>query len=221
MSGVPRILVVNPNSTQAVTDGIRNALTLVPGIERVDVDCVTLNEGPAGIETDEHISEVTPLLEELIGDKEFSVDAFAVACFSDPGVERLRSSTTKQVLGIGEAAYRSAAVGGRRFGVISILPVSVQRHRKHVQRLGLAECLAGDRPLGMGVTELLDRERTHARLLEVARQLRDEDDAEALVLGCAGMALYREGLERVIGIPVIDPCQAALNQLLSEWGCDE
>lgn len=213
---MPRVIVVNPNSTQAVTDGIRNAVTIVPGVENVDVDCMTLDGGPPGIETDAHVSEVVPLLENLVRTQEASVDAFVVACFSDPGVEHLRGITGKPVLGIGESAYREASQGGRRFGVISILPKSVRRHRKHLQRLALADCLAGDRPLGIGVTALSDQCRTHDRLMEVADALRHEDGAEALVLGCAGMAMYRVGLERVVGLPVIDPCQAALNELLAE-----
>ena len=210
MVGVHTI-VINPNSTRAVTDGIRDAVRQVPGIERLDVDYLTLAEGPPGIETDAHIRAVIPPLQALVRERE--ADAFVIACFSDPGVAQLRG---KPVYGIGECACRAAAAGNRRFGIISILAPSVARHRRHLERLGLAAQLAGDRPLGLSVLDLADHTLTAERMREVARRLVSDDGAEALVLGCAGMAAYREAVQADIGCPVIDPCQAALQAVLRD-----
>ena len=212
------VVVVNPNSTQAVTDGIRDAVVLVPGTERLDIDYVTLAEGPPGIETDAHVEAViTPLLR-LVKSRESDADSLVIACFSDPGMERLREATGKEIYGIGECAYRGAAAGGRMFGVISIVAESVPRHRRHLQRLGLTRQLAGDRPLDLSVVELADAGRTLDRLSTIARTLVDVDGAQALVLGCAGMAAYRETLENEVGCPVIDPCQAAIRVVLRKAG---
>jgi Asp/Glu/hydantoin racemase len=209
------VVVINPNSTQAVTDGIRDAVVLVPGTERLNIDYLTLAEGPPGIETDAHVDAVvTPLLQQ-VKSREADADAFVIACFSDPGIERLRAATGKDVHGIGECAYHEASASDCMFGVISIVAESVPRHRRHLARLGLTRQLAGDRPLALSVVELADAGRTRDRLSTVARALVDEDGAQALVLGCAGMAAYRESLENEIGCPVIDPCQAAIRAVLA------
>ena len=63
--------------------------------------------------------------------------------------------------------------------------------------------------LALGVLELADEERTFARLCEVGEALKTEHDAEVVLLGCAGMAQYRRAVEAEIGVPVIDPTQAA------------
>ena len=97
-----------------------------------------------------------------------------------------------------------------RFGVISILETSIPRHQRYVRVLGLESRSAGDRALGLAVTELSNEDRTFKRMASVGQQLRDDDGADVLIMGCAGMARYRSRLEEEVGLPVIDPTQAAL-----------
>ena len=74
----------------------------------------------------------------------------------------------------------------------------------------MAHFCAGDRAVNMSVAETASGEGTLARMTEVGLQLRDEDGAACIVMGCAGMAAHRRPLERALGIPVIDPVQAAV-----------
>ena len=211
------IVVVNPNSSQSVTDGMDAALEPLRRPQGPDICCVTLAEGPPGIETEQHIREVVAPLIRLVERLEGEACAFVDACFSDPGLNELRAATDRPVYGIAESAYPQAAANGRRFGVVSILAASVPRHRRYVEELGLGGSLAGDRPVGLGVTALGDdAEATFARLVEVGEQLRDEDGADTIVLGCTGMAPHRERLERGLEIPVIDPVTAAVEAALRE-----
>lgn len=46
-------------------------------------------------------------------------------------------------------------------------------------------------------------------MIATGKRLRDEDGAEVLIMGCAGMADYRDRLESETGLPVVEPCQAA------------
>ncbi len=209
-----RVLVINPNSSTTVTQGIRQAILEVPGVERLDVTCVELGKAPPGIETDAHVIEVIPLLCERVRKEAPRRDSFVIACFSDPGIEQLRGVTAAPIVGIGEAAYREASRDGRRFGVISILTESVSRHARHIQRLDLGDALAGDRALKLSVAELSDSEKTRARLEQVCEALLRQDEADALILGCAGMARYRKELQSTFGIPIIEPSQSAIRQLL-------
>ena len=79
-----------------------------------------------------------------------------------------------------------------------------------VGQMGLADRMAGDRAIGLGVVELSNEATTFARMAEVAAELRDEDGADVLVMGCAGMARYRDRLQRHVGLPVVEPSQAAV-----------
>lgn len=201
--------ILNPNSSRVVTDGIDAAIDPMRAGAGVDIRCHLLPEGPAGIETQAHVDGVVlPLLAQARA-LEDDASAFVIACFSDPGLAALREQSARPVLGIGESAYLTALTLGQRFGILSIKRGSVARHIKTLGAMGILDRLAADRPIDLGVAELSDETRTRARLEEVGAQLRDADGADVLILGCAGMASFRRDLQKTLGIPVIDPCQAA------------
>jgi Asp/Glu/hydantoin racemase len=66
----------------------------------------------------------------------------------------------------------------------------------------------------MSVAETASGDKTLDRMIEVGGELRDQDGAEAIVMGCAGMARHRKSLEAALGVPVIDPTQAAVAMAL-------
>jgi Asp/Glu/hydantoin racemase len=206
---VAEILVINPNSSVSVTQSMDACLDAVRLLSGHNVRCSALEKGPPGIETDAHIMAVIPhLLERIAGTP---ADAYVIGCFSDPGLEEARAATSKPVVGIGEAAYLAALGLGRRFGVVSILATSVPRHVCYISRLGLSDRLAGDRPIGLGVSELKS-EAVMGQLVRVGKALRDDDGADVLILGCAGLGSHRHALEEELGLPVVDPVQAGAAQ---------
>lgn len=202
-----RIVIVNPNSTAAVTEGISLALEPLRHQDGPALDCITLEEGPPAIETQADIDGVVaPLLARL---QHETADAAVIACFSDPGLHAARAASGRPVFGIAESGLREALDLGRRFGIVAILEASAIRHRRYVAALGLADRFADSRPLNLGVLELQDRDRCLARMLEVGKTLRDRDAADVLVLGCAGMPQYRDALAAELNLPVVEPCRAA------------
>jgi Asp/Glu/hydantoin racemase len=210
-----RILVINPNSTEAVTRGIDEAVEplRIPGGPAIE--CVTLKEGPPGIETQQHVDGVVPHLLSLVLQKEKQYAAFVIACYSDPGLHSIREVTKKPVLGISECGILTALTLGHRFGVIAILQQSIPRHLRYVGALGVTDRLAAELPVGLGVVELSDEKKTFGRMVEVGRTLREEHGADVLVMGCAGMARYRKPLQDEIGIPVVEPTQAAVGMAIA------
>ena len=68
--------------------------------------------------------------------------------------------------------------------------------------------------MGLGVTELADETKTLDRMIECGRRLRDDHGAGVLIMGCAGMARYRQRLEDDTGLPVVDPTQAAVTMAI-------
>lgn len=207
------ILVVNPNSNEAVTKGLADALAPVQFADGPQIECRTLKEGPYGIETQEHVESVTLPLRRLVAGSN-DVDAFVIACYSDPGLHVCREATARPVFGINEAGVLTALARGERFGVIAIAQRSIRRHVRYMRQMGLIERLAGERPLDMSVAETASGENTLGRMIEVGKELRDSDGADVIVMGCAGMARHRQSLEAALGIPVIDPTQAAVTMAI-------
>ena len=207
-SGSRRILVINPNSNRAVTDGFDAALEFlrVPG--DVDIECVTLTGTPFGIESQADVEAVTLPLRDLVKARD-DAGCFVIACYSDPGLYVCREATSKPVLGIQECGVLTAMSRGDRFGVIAIMDRSVRRHMRSMRRMGVIGRMAGERAVNLTVAESASGEGTFGRLVEVGAALRDQDGADTIVLGCAGMATHRAGLEAELGVPVIDPVQAA------------
>ena len=212
MSRRARILVINPNSNEAVTDGLARALEPLAFADGPEIVCRTLREGPYGIESQKDAESVTLPLARLVADD--PADAFIIACYSDPGLHVCREATPRPVFGIAECGVLTALSRADRFGVIAIKAGSIRRHLRYLRQMGLMARLAGERPLEMSVAETASGEGTLARMITVGRELRDLDGAEALVMGCAGMARHRKALEDELGMPVIDPTQAAVTMAL-------
>lgn len=206
------ILVVNPNSTQDVTDHIDRSLQSFRFGGGPEIVCETLRAGPPGIETQAHVDGTTERLIDYFdaNPARRNASALVLACFSDPGVFAMREMLDCPVLGSAECAYLTAATRGERFGVISILARVIARHRRQVRLLGLEHKLAADLPIERSVVALSDEDATLSRMLEVGRTLVADHGADVVVMGCAGMARYRDRLEDALRVPVIDPTQAAV-----------
>ena len=205
-----RIVVINPNSSVDVTDGIDAAMQPLRFSDGPSIDCLTLKDGPPGIETQRHVDSVVGPLCDLIEREGNNTDAFVIACFSDPGLHSARETTTRPVMGISESGITTALTLGEKFGIIAILPKGVTRHKRYIRQMGLEGRLAGDRAIGVGVTGLSAEEEVESRMTAVGQKLIEEDGADTLIMGCAGMARYRHRLEDTLGVPVIDPSQAAV-----------
>src|SRR2546426_1213695 len=210
----PRIRVVNPNSNEALTRGLDATLAPLRFEGGPEIVCSTLVEGPYGIESQADVESVVMPLRRLV-EADNSSDAFVIACYSDPGLHVCREGTARPVFGIAECGVLTALARAGRFGVIAIGQRSIARHMRYLRQMALLDRLAGERPLGMSVAETASGDKTLQRMVEVGRQLKDEDGAEALVMGCAGMARHRRPLEQALGIPVIDPTQAAVAMALA------
>ena len=133
-----RITVINPNSSDTVTQSIDKALDPLRWTGGPVIDCLTLREGPPGIETQCHVDGVISPLSDLIRAEDATTSAFVIACFSDPGLHSAREITSSAVFGIAESAYSMALNLGEKFGVIAILPGSVIRQQRYIRQIGLS-----------------------------------------------------------------------------------
>lgn len=208
-----RIVVINPNSSRAVTEGISAAVEPMRLAGGPTIDCLTLADGPAGIETQAHVDRAGRLVRRAI--QREAGDAYVIACFSDPGLHAAREATDKPVVGIAEAGLLTALTLGDTVGVISILPGSIARHWRMYRAMGIAARIAGDRAIGRGIAALADEAATRQAMIAAGKALIDLDGAAVLLMGCAGMARFRPALEDALGVPVVEPCQAAVGSALT------
>jgi allantoin racemase len=208
-----RIRVINPNSNGVVTKAMEEALKPLDFADGPEITCETLAGGPFGIESQADVDSVVMPLRRLVeGDNRSA--AFVIACYSDPGLHTCREATDRPVFGIAECGVLSALSRADNFGVIAIAQRSIRRHLRYLRQMGLMDRMAGERPLGMSVAETASADAALTRMIEVGRALKEEDGAQAIVMGCAGMARHRRPLEQALGIPVIDPTQAAVAMAL-------
>ena len=209
----PQILVINPNSNEAVTEGMAKELQSFNFSDGPEIVCVSLTQGPFGIESQADVESVKLPLRNIVSDRK-DIDAFVIACYSDPGLQVCREATDRPVFGIQECGVLAAMAQGDRFGVIALQERSVRRHLLYLRQMGVMGRFAKERAANLSVEECASGTKTFDKLCTVAQQLRDEDQADTIILGCAGMASHRSTLESRIGIPVIDPVQAAVSMAM-------
>ena len=202
-----RILVINPNCSTACSAGIDAAIAPFRFAGGPLMEVATLAEGPPAIYTWRDWHAVVEPMCRLI--ERETADAFVVACASDPGIEAARAATDRPVLGVFRSAVAAAVARAERFGVIAIVEASKARHMAALRSMGLEQRLAAEVALNVTMDTLLDPEAARARLI-AAGQEAVAAGAQTVILGCTGMAHHRDAVEQAIGVPVIEPCQAAV-----------
>ncbi|MGE0223878.1 MAG: aspartate/glutamate racemase family protein [Acetobacteraceae bacterium] len=201
-----RILVVNPNCSPDCSAGISEAIAPFRFPDGPALDVVTLAEGPPAIYSWRDWHGVVEPLCRLI--ERTPADVYVIACASDPGIEAARASTDRPVLGVFRSALATAAARAERFGVIAIVDASKARHMAALRAMGLESRLAAEVALNVTMETLLRPEAARARLIAAGQELA-RAGAETVILGCTGMAHHRAAIEDAVGLPVIEPCQAA------------
>jgi len=204
-----RVKLINPNTTASMTELMGEAARAVaaPGTEVV---LATSRSGAASIEGhyDEALSVLGTIDEILEGD---AADAYVIGCFGDPGLLAAREVTAAPVIGIAEAAMHAATFVATSFSIVTTLERTRVISEQLVRNYGMQDHCRRVRATDVAVLEL-EKPGSSARAIilgECEEALRD-DRAEAIVLGCAGMADLAKYLEGRLGVPVIDGVAAAV-----------
>jgi allantoin racemase len=204
-----RVLLINPNSSRIFTDYMdRNVDPLRAGGSN-QIDCMTLEGTPLGIETQRDIDSVIEPLCRLVAAEAPRTDAFVIGCFADTGLYSVREVTNKPVLGICEAGLSTALNLGERFGVISTASETRNAELRLVRSYGLLERCVGFEPVDIPVADIATSAAAKDRMLGSAERLKALG-ADVLVLGCAGMAPYKSLLRETFKMPVVDPSVSAV-----------
>lgn len=200
-----KILIINPNSDAEMTAAIQeSALAFAAGAFQVET--VATPGAPRFIETHADALRCGPGMMKIMEEEEGSYDAFVVACHSDVNLEAVREMTSKPVVGIGEASMKLASFLGRTFAVVTTHRHSVPGKLEQIRKAHLQGQLASVRAPGKGEEGWGDTER----FLELSRRAKEEDGAEVVVLGCAGLAGMDRAIQAALEIPVLDGVVCAL-----------
>ena len=204
-----RILIINPNSSEAMTRTIENFAKVFVGNRAEVVTALTVG-APEFIETYSDESQAMSGMARLIKDNQEDYDGFVIACHSDPNLDLMKELSLKPVVGIGEASMRSACLLGDGFTVLSATSGSIPNKKALASKYNLLNQLCSVRALGT-LSEL----QTKLDLCEQAsRAAIEEDLAEVIVLGCADLVGMSFELQDRLGIPVVDGIASALSILL-------
>jgi allantoin racemase len=215
-----RILVINPNTSEGMTESIgTEARTYArPGTE---IEAVSPTWGPRSIEGhyEEELAAVATL--EVIREQASSFDGVVLACYGDPGLAAAREVSPVPVVGIGEASMLMACTVGHSFSIVTVLPRVKPLLENMVRLHGLEARCASIRVTPLSVLDC-ERDPTAAEreIVKAARSAVDEDGAEAICLGCAGMGPLDKAVEAQIGVPVLDgvACAVKLVEGLVDYG---
>lgn len=192
-----KIIIINPNSSKKMTVAIQEAAEeYVDG--RYEVVTLPTEGAPEFIDYFEDDAEALPGMIQIIRENEDTADAFVVACHCDPNLSILRQISRKPVIGIGEASMRMAPVLGGRFTVLSTDRHSVTHKEDLIHEYGLDHFCSSVR-----VTEPSIEDELEA-YIDAGKKALEEDYAEVIVLGCAGLCELTRKLTEALKVPVLD-----------------
>ena len=206
---MPQILLINPNTTQSMTENMALAGRDVLAADS-DLIAETSDYGPPSIEGYyDEVFSVPPMLEK-IQQYNGKVDGVIVACFDDTGVDAARTISDAPVIGICQASCQYATILASSFTIVTTLSRSVAALHKRVLEYGYDRQCNNIRASDIPVLALEDSDEDALKRLYLQCELAIEvDRSEAIVLGCAGMVSLQQELQDYYGIPFIEGVTAA------------
>lgn len=212
-----KLLIVNPNTSPAVTEVMRLGVQAAAG-PGVEVLAVTASLGASYISSE--VSYAIAAHGALDAwarhvEAEGAPDAMLLGCFGDPGVAALREASGLPVVGLAEAAMRQAAEHGR-FAIVTGGAAWVPMLERLARGLGLGEALIGVHAVAPSGAELLaDRPRAIRLLAEACREAAGGgEEPRSVILGGAALAGMAAEIRALIGLPIIDSVQSGAEMLL-------
>jgi allantoin racemase len=217
---MPSLLVINPNTTQAMTDDIGRGARAAAGPDTT-IECVQPAAGPRSIEgfTDEVLAAYN--LVDTVAAARGRHDAIIIACYGDPAISACREISDVPVIGIAEASFHMASLVAHKWSIVTVLPRVKPLLEEVVHRNGLERRCASIRPAPLTVLEIEeDLDRAKRMMVDEARIAIEHDGAEAILLGCAGLGPIDKAMQEELGVPVFDgtACAVKLAEGLIGYG---
>ena len=206
-----KILLLNPNTTQEVTNlmhGVANSAAS-PGTEII---ARTAPRGVPYIATRAEAQLGGALVLETLAEAE-GIDAAIIAAFGDPGLHGARELFDFPVVGMAEAAMLTACMLGGRFSIVTFARALEPWFEEIVETHGLGRRCASVRTLEGTFRSITDVQAEKEELIvELANRVAHEDKADVIILGGAPLSGLAAKIKHRVDVPLVDQVAAAVKQ---------
>jgi allantoin racemase len=216
-----RILVLNPNTSAAITDRLAAAArkAAAPG---TIISTATATRGVPYIATRAEAQIGGAIALEMLAERHHDCDAAIVAAFGDPGLFGARELFDIPVVGMAEASMLTACMLGRRFAIVTFARALGPWYQECIDMHGMTGRCAGIRMLDDPFRSIGDvQDEKESLLVDLADKVVIELEADAIILAGAPLAGLAERIRDRIPVPVVDQMAAAIKQAeaLVALGC--
>ena len=214
-----KLAIINPNSTESMTLKCQEVALKFKNSD-TEIWASNPTDSPKSIEGHyDEVQSLMGLMQELKKAEKWGADAYIIACFDDPGIEAARELVSGPVIGICEAAMHMTTVVASSFSVVTTLNRSVPIIEELSHKYGMNKFCRKVRAANIPVLALEDGtcnaiEKIENEILKAVK----EDNCEAIILGCAGMADLTIELSKRCNIPVVDGVLCAIKMAESLVG---
>lgn len=214
-----KLAIINPNSTESMTLKCKEVALKFKNSD-TEIWASNPTDSPKSIEGHyDEVRSLNGLMEEILKAKEWGADAYVIACFDDPGLNAARELVDGPVIGICEAAMHMTSILASSFSVVTTLNRSVPIIEELSHKYGMNKFCKKVRAADIPVLALEDGtcnviEKIENEILKAVK----EDNCEAIILGCAGMADLTIELSKRCNIPVVDGVLCAIKMAESLVG---
>lgn len=206
-----RILILNPNMTEAMTERLVTSAACVASPGTVIIPA-TAPRGFPYISSRAEAQIAGAIALEMLAERQGQFDAAIIAAFGDPGLIAARELFDEPIIGMSEAAMITALMLGKRFGIVSFAARMAPWYEECVEMHGLMGRCAGvfclDEPIN-SVTDVAGEKR-EALVGLSAKAI--AAGADVVILAGAPLAGLAAEVAHLIPVPLVDQAQAALKQ---------
>lgn len=216
-----KLLVINPNTSEEMTSNIES---IAREYARKETEIVTVSskKGPVSIESQfEEALIAEPLFEKIIEGNQNGYDAIVIACYGDPHLHAAREISNIPVLGVAESSMHLASLLGHKFSIVTIIESTRPMLEESIKRIGLESKCASIKTTSFSPSDFEKQSDDVLKVLtDAAKDAVENDGAEVICLGCAGMTGLDKPISEKLGVPVLDgvACAVKLAETLVDYG---
>lgn len=153
----------------------------------------------------EHLA-IHQIIKKAVKAEQDGFDAVVIGCFYDPGLREARELVRIPVVGVCEASVGVASMlCAAKFSILVGRRKWIPKMSATTQNYGFESRIASWRVLDLTVPDMRDKVKTEAAIYRESKRAIEEDSAEAIVLGCTGMAGQARNVQQRLQVPVLDP----------------
>jgi Asp/Glu/hydantoin racemase len=207
-----RLLLLNPNTTVAVTERLAASARLGAAAD-TQIIPLTASRGVPFIASRAEAQIAGAVVLEMLAEHHASYDAAVIAAFADPGLQGARELFDVPIVGLAEAAMLTACMLGGRFSIVSFTTAMAPWFRECVEMHGLSRRCASIRMLDEGFASLADvQEEKEENLVALANRAVTEDEADVVILAGAPLSGLAARVRHLVPVPLVEQAIAAVKQ---------